>query len=129
MTEKTSELPKIFTVLPDEIRNMHPHGQWSGGTPGWIINFSTDIIDGHFPDIEPWARKLEAFRASDDEFMEFESPHLPGVCYLHRNALQHIVLTMPAWSAKVMARPKANGVQLIDSESGVPIVRKFPSRG
>lgn len=125
--EQPNGVPKIYTVLPDEIRNMHPHGQWSGAAPGWVINFATDIIDGHFPDIEPWARKLEEFRKSDEDFMEFESPHLPGVCYLHRSALDLIVLTQPAWSAKVMAR-QSKGVQLMDAESGVPLIRKFPGR-
>lgn len=122
MTEK--ELPKIYTVLPDEIRSMHAHGQWSLDIPGMIINFACEIHD-HIPDTEPWAQRLEQFRESAAEVMEFESPHVPGRCFLHRAALDHIIMTQPAWSAKVMARPRAgNGVQLVDSETGLPVLHR-----
>jgi hypothetical protein len=118
------ELPKIYTVLPDEIRNMHAHGQWYLDTPGAIINFNCETID-HIPDVATWAEKLEAFRKSGEAMMEFESPHLPGRCFLHRAVLEHVIMTQPAWSAKVMARPRANGnVQLVDSETGLPVVRR-----
>jgi hypothetical protein len=118
------ELPKIYTVLPDEIRNMHAHGQWCLDLPGALINFSCAVED-HIPDTATWAEKLEQFRASDDVLMEFESPHMPGRAFLHRSALDHIVLTQPAWSQKIMARPSGNGkVQLMDSETGLPVLRR-----
>jgi hypothetical protein len=118
------ELPKIYTVLPDEVRNMHAHGQWCLDLPGALINFNCDNTD-HVPDVDVWARKLEEFRASRDELMEFESPHMPGRYFLHREALNHIILTQPAWSAKVMARPSENGkVRLLDAETGMPVVRR-----
>ena len=123
---KKNGLSKIFTVLPDEIRDMHPHGQWLLDQPGQIINFACEIEDDHYPVLEPWVRRLEEFRKSDAAYMEFESPHLPGVCYLTREALNHIVLTMPAWSRKVMAR-STKSMQLVDASSGLPVVRKLPT--
>jgi hypothetical protein len=128
MTEE-KELPKLYTVLPDEIRNMHPHGQWSLDRPGSVINFACDIIGDHFPDVEPWARRLEQFRRSEETLMEFESPHLPGKCFLTHAAADHIVMTQPAWSAKVMYRPRANGgADIVDAATNmrVPILRKLP---
>lgn len=111
--------PKIYTVLPDEIRNFHPHGQWVFDTPGLVINFVCDVED-HIPVVEPWARKLAEFQRGPAEFLEFESPHLPGICYLTRAAAEHIILTHGAWSQKVMAR----GRNVIDHDSGLPVIRK-----
>jgi hypothetical protein len=119
------ELPKIYTVLPDEIRDMHPHGQWTLDVPGVAINFACDVTEDRMPIIEPWARALSDFRASTDDVMEFQAPHLPGTCYLHRSVLEHIIATQPAWSRKVLPRPKDNGrVQLVDAGSGLPMVRR-----
>jgi hypothetical protein len=118
-------LPKIFTVLPDEIRNMHPHGQWVFDQAGLVLNFACDIVDDHFPDIEPWARKLVEFLASDEPYMEFESPHAPGVVYLHRHAAYKIITTQPAWSLKVMARTRPGGPTLMDSQTGLPVISKL----
>jgi hypothetical protein len=118
------ERPKIYTVLPDEIRAAFPHGQWILDQQGQIINFACDV-DAHIPNVEDMVRRLAAFKASDDDFMEFESPHLPGRYFLHRAALEHIILTQPAWSAKVKPRQPENGrVQILDSESGLPVVRR-----
>ena len=115
---------RIYTVLPDEVRNMHPHGQWCLDLPGALVNFDCESTD-HIPDVDVWAEKLEAFRKSGDETMEFASPHMPGRYFLHRAALDHIILTQPAWSAKVMARPSSsNGVRLLDAETGMPVVRR-----
>ena len=44
MSENNGELPKIFSVLPDEIRDMHPHGQWLLDQPGMVINFATETV-------------------------------------------------------------------------------------
>jgi len=116
---------KIYTVLPDEVREAHPHGQWVLDTPGSIINFACELAAEHIPDVAPWADRLEEFRASKDEYMEFESPHLPGRYFLHRLALDHILMTQPAWSRKVMPRQQENGrTQLVDASSGVPLVRR-----
>ena len=123
---KKNGTPKIYTVLPDEIREMHPHGQWLFDQPNQQINFSTDVEDDHYPVILPWVERLEEFRNSDAAYMEFESPHLPGICYLTRVALDHIVGTMPAWSRKVMAR-SSKTMQLLDSGTGLPVVRKLPA--
>ena len=127
MSENNHELPKIFSVLPDEIRDMHPHGQWLLDQPGMVINFATEVEDQHYPVIAPWMQRLEDFRKSDEPFMEFESPHLPGICYLTRAAAEHIVLGMPAWSKKVMAR-STKTMQVLDSASGLPVVRKLPTQ-
>lgn len=124
----TDELKKIYTVLPDEIRNSHPHGQWVLDRPGLVLNFACDIEDDHYPVLEPWARKLVEFIASDEPYLEFESPHFPGICYLHRAAAEHIICTNGAWSAKVLARNRpggnGNGVSIVD-QAGLPVVRKL----
>ena len=118
-------MPKIYTVLPDEIRNMHPHGQWVFDRPGLVLNFACEVIDDHYPDVEPWARKLADLLASDDPFMEFESPHVPGVLYLHCAAAEHIICTQGAWSMKVLARSRPGGaVSILDEGTGLPVVRK-----
>jgi len=119
------DLPKIYTVLPDEIRDMHPHGQWTLDVPGVVINFACDVTEDNMPIIEPWADALTNFRNSSDERMAFQSPHLPGTCYLHRSTLDHIIATQPAWSRKVIARQQDHGqVQLLDATSGLPVVRR-----
>jgi hypothetical protein len=117
--------PKIYTVLPEEIRNMHPHGQWVFDRPGLILNFACDIRDDHFPDITPWAEKLEAFIKSDADYLEFESPHTPGINYLRRVAAEHIILTQSAWSAKVMTRMRKDGPMIVDHDSGLPVISKL----
>jgi hypothetical protein len=116
--------PKILTVRPDEMLEGHPHGQWVLDVMGGIINFACEIIND-VPDVAPWAERLEAFRASSDETMEFESPHMPGRYFLHRPALDHIIMTNCAWSRKVLPRQNPNGdVELVDARSGVPLVRR-----
>jgi hypothetical protein len=118
-------LPKIFTVLPDEIRNMHPHGQWVFDTPGLVLNFACEIVDDHFPNIEPWVRALTELLEGSKPYLEFESPHAPGIVYLHRAAAAHIIATQPAWSAKVMARTRPGGPTLVDAETNLPVLRKL----
>lgn len=116
---------RIYTVLPDEIRAAFPHGQWIFDQAGQVINFACEVDEPHVPNVEAMVRRLEAFQASEEEFMEFESPHLPGRYFLHRVALDHILLTQPAWSAKVKPQQNENGkIQLLDSESGRPILRR-----
>jgi hypothetical protein len=120
-----SALPKIYTVLPDEIRNLHPHGQWVFDRPGLVLNFACDVENDHFPVVEPWVEKLAAFIASEAPYMEFESPHAPGICYLFRHAAEHIILTQPAWSAKVMTRMRKDGPMIVDHNTGLPVISKL----
>lgn len=123
---------KIHLPLPDEIQGLHAHGQWvlaagigQPGQTGGVLNFSTDVFEDGYPDVETWAHKLEEFRASDELLMEFESPHVPGVCFLHRKALDLIVMTQPAWSRKVLPRQKAGGAELVDAGTGLPLVSRL----
>lgn len=126
MSNDTKELPKIYTVLPDEIRNLHPHGQWVFDRPGLVLNFACEIIEGeHLADIKPWAEKLDEFLKSKADVLAFESPHTPGVNYLRRVAAEHIILTQVAWSAKVMTRMRKGGPMIIDDATGLPVISKI----
>jgi len=124
MTTTKKPLPKIYTVWPDEIRNMHPHGQWVFDQPGLVLNFACEAND-HVADVEPWAEKLEDFLKSGKPYMEFESPHTPGVIFLHRHAAEHIICTQPAWSQKVMTRMRPGGPMIIDDATGLPVISKI----
>src|SRR4051812_46100969 len=110
MTEHP-ERPRIYSVLPDEIKDGFPHGQWLFDTPGLVLNFLCDVdpVETYLPILEPMVKKLGAFLMSGDEFMEFESPHTPGINYLHRAAAQRIMSTNPAWSRKIFARTRSDG--------------------
>jgi len=120
------QIPRIFTVLPDEIRNGHPHGQWVFDRPGLVLNFATEIDEEtNMPIIEPWAKRLAEFIAGDEPYLVFDSPHTPNEVYLHRAAAEHIIATQPAWSAKVAVRNRPQApVEYRDSETGVPLVLK-----
>jgi hypothetical protein len=118
---------KIYTVLPDEIKEGYPHGQWLFDTPGLVLNFATPTLpdEPHLPDLEPMIKQFAAFMSSDELYMPFESPHTPGINYLHRNAAGRIMSTNPAWSRKIYARTRANGATLVDQTSGLPVLRKL----
>jgi hypothetical protein len=123
-----SQKPTIFTTQPDEIRGKHPHGQWVFDTAGLVVNFLTDVDpETNYPIVEPWARRLAEFLASDpakEPYLRFESPHTYNVAYLHRAAAARIILTHAAWSEKVRPRPSGNGVKVVDADTGMPIIRK-----
>jgi hypothetical protein len=123
-----SERPRIYSVLPDEIKDGFPHGQWLFDTPGLVLNFLTEVdpVESYLPLLEPMVKKLAAFIKSDEPFMEFESPHTPGINYLHRTAAARIMATNPAWSKKIYARTRSDGggAQIIN-ENGLPVIRKL----
>jgi hypothetical protein len=125
-----NEQPKrIYAPLPEEIKDAFPHGQWVFDTPGLILNFLTQTVEGfdYLPDLEPACKRLAEFLASDEELMAFESPHTPGINYLHRHAASRIIATIPAWSRRVYARTRENGsgVAVHDAETGLPVIRKI----
>lgn len=118
--------PKVIWVSPaDEIKDKHPHGQLLFDKPGLFCNFACEVVE-HVGQVDDMALGLQTFLEGGQRFLEFESPHTPGKCYLTRYGAEHVIAVMPAWSDKVRPKlePNGDGVELRDSVTGVPLVRR-----
>lgn len=124
---------QIFIVPNAELEGKAAHGQFLFDRPGLFMNFACEVDDVNVGKIEPWARKLDEFMRGDEPYLEFDSPHLPGKCYLSRAGAAHIVGVFPAWSDKMRAQVKSKDIQLlapngaeIPAPGALPILRKRP---
>ena len=128
----------VYVPLQDEIVDKHPHAQLlfdtagppgieSFGHNGLFVNVDCPARKDfpYLPDTEWVMKQLEDFEASGEAFMLFESPHINGAAYyLKRAALPHIIAVCPAWSAKVRPKAVLEGTQLVDENTGVPILKR-----
>lgn len=116
--------PQIFITPSGELEGKHAHGQFLFDRPGLFMNFACDVDEVNVGVIEPWARKLDDFLRGDEPYLEFDSPHLPGRCYLSRYGAAHIVGVFPAWSDKVRATPTLGTKLLTPDGATIPVVRR-----
>jgi hypothetical protein len=123
--------PILYTTFADEIKDKHPHGQIALDYNGGFVNFACEVDEeSNVPLVTEMIERLQAWKADPEQWVfEFDSPHLPGRCYLLRPVLEHITGVMPAWSAKVLPRPRQDSpLELRDAASGVPLIRRVPAR-
>lgn len=119
---------QIFITPSAELEGKHAHGQFLFDMAGLFMNFACDVDEVNVGIVGPWADRLQEFLNSTEAAMEFDSPHLPGRCYLTRYGASKIVGVFPAWSDKVRAKATLPGTQLLTPTGAeLPLVRKRDS--
>ena len=127
----TARQKQIYIAPNVELEGQAAHGQFLFDRPGLFMNFACEVDELNVGILEPWAKKLDEFLRGDEAYLEFDSPHLPGRCYLSRYGASHVVGVFPAWSSKVRAQTKEKDIQLltpngapIPNAGEIPIIRK-----